>query len=143
MSIHNHAGDVLLESKVNIICESIKQLTPQKQDEIIYQLQNIITNHLQYKTLILSRNTSRKFPQVFREDNLLYIRYHFIKDKVSIPPKDNIFMQISIGTVLACCSHECIVDIKIDETIGSFSQRYPWLVNYATLIYDLLISKVQ
>lgn len=141
MSKQNRAGDVLLEPKVNAICDSINKLQPQEQDDLIYQLEGIIASVLQYRVIILSKNASGKFPQVFRENDLLCIRYHFSRDMVSTPPK-NILMQISIGTILACCPHQRIEDIKIDETIGSFSQRFPDLVNFATRVYEQLILKI-
>ena len=142
MSKLNHSGDVSLQRQINRFCEEIQQVNLEP-DNFFDQLQGVLEQLLCNRIVIHpKKNRTRKFPQLERRDNILWIYYfHPPKESPAIPT-DIIMLQISIAIVLSACPVQFVDDLPEDETVCSFSERCPVQANLSTQMYNVIRSKI-
>lgn len=141
----NPAGDVLTQHSVNAICNEIEKLDSksQKQDDLLNQLQEILSLVLRKHISITVKYSKQQFPQLYTENSCLYIKCNIDNSNNLKINESSILLQLSIATVLACCPDSFVDDcIALDETFCSFSQNWPNYANLANKIHLIILSKI-
>lgn len=141
----NPAGDILTQHSVNAICSEIEKLDSksQKQDDIPSLMQEILIFVLRKRISITVKYAKRQFPQLYTEDDCLYIRYYIENCNNNEAKQSNILLQLCIAAVLACCPNNFVDDcIALDETFCSFSEKWPIYANYANKLHNLISPKI-
>lgn len=143
MSKLNHSGDVSLERQIYSMCKEISSINLLEKSDLLDQLQNVLEQSLFTHVIIHPKKSkNRKFPQLERRDNILWIYYfHPPKDSAAILT-DSIILQLSIAIVLSVCSDQFVDNLPADETICSFSERWPFHSNLSTQLYDAIRAKI-
>lgn len=142
MSKLTQAGDVLAQHSVSAICSYLNELESKKQEDIPIEMQKILTCALNKTVIISPRGLNRRFPQLYTEESRLHINYFIGKNSKHKSNWKSISLQISVAAVLACCSEKFVdEEISVDETFCTFSQKWPYLANFANQIHNLITSK--
>ncbi len=144
MEMQNHAGDASIKARqINEIINAISNWEPLELSNLSEQLRNLLECVWTRQFSIRSRqNKTRKFPQLDVYDNIYRIWYYYEKTTSSKEGK-SIILQLSIATVLTACPHTFIDnELKLDETICSFCERFPHYANFATEICNAITKKI-
>lgn len=73
------------------------------------------------------------------EDEEIYLMYYFHESK-KFPSEKNssVLLQLSIGITLLTCPKEIVDELEADETVCSFSKKWPEYANSATKVYNII-----
>ena len=142
MSKLNHSGDVSLHRQINTICEGLQEIKLES-DNFLDQIQGGL-EHLLCNRIIIhpKKSRTRKFPVLEWRDNTLWIYYFHPPKESPTTLTDNILLQISIAIVLCVCPAKFVDELPADETVCSFSERYPTQANLSTQMYNVLRAKI-
>lgn len=145
MSKLHHTGDVLLDKKINMLCEYINQIEAAE----FKKLPDFLEDHL---TLIekrkirlvrktISKSNCRNFPQFDTQNGIIAVWYFISKDNPPVSQQETILMQLSIAAVLVFCGPLYVDELPADISILSFCRKWPEYANHATYLYNLLGQK--
>ncbi len=140
----NHAGDASFNVlQIREIIVAIDNWETLELSNLPEQLRSLLERVLCRPFSIRSiLNKTRKFPQLDVCDNIHRIWYYCEKP---ISPKEgkSIILQLSIATVLTACPYAFVDnELRLDETICSFCERYPNYANIATEVCNAITKKI-
>lgn len=147
MSKDNHyrGWDVLLDTKVNNLCNCIDHLAPQNLNNISDFMEDILTSIERRKIRIVRKTkpkpNCREFPQFDMANGVITAWYFAAKDTPKSNQIETILMQMSIISVLVFCGSVFVDALPADTTILSFCRNWPECSNHATQLYNLLSQK--
>ncbi len=145
MEMHNRARDASINVlRIEEIINAIGNWKPLTINELPEQLRKELERVLPLNISVRSeRNKTRKFPQLEVHENAYRIHY-FHENNISSKEEKNVVLQLSIATVLIFCPRTFIDDeLRLDETICSFCERYPEYANHATKVHNAIMEKIR
>lgn len=145
MEKRNHAGDASFNAlQINEIINAINNWEPLQLSNLPEQLRTLLERVLcRPFSIRLILNKTRNFPQLDVCDNKYRIWYYCEKP-ISLKEGKSIILQLSIATVLAACPYTFVDnELRLDETICSFCERYPKYANIATEVCNAITKKIE
>lgn len=144
MEKRNQAGDASINVRqTNEIINAIDNWEPLELINLPEQLRSLLEKVLNRSFSIRSiQNKTRKFPQLDVCENIYRIWYYCEKSS-SLKEGKSIILQLSIATVLTTCPFAFVDnELRLDETICSFCERYPDYANIATEVCNAITKKI-